>query len=73
MSETDEITPRIEFKKKIRKCIRKRQTSTDDDDESNENQESSVRFVININIIYCFNNVQVIFLKMYKSNRIYLF
>ncbi|XP_043663788.1 telomere length and silencing protein 1 homolog [Vespula pensylvanica] len=43
MSETDEITPKIEFKKKIRKCIRKRQTSTDDDDESNENQESSVR------------------------------
>lgn len=52
MSGTDEILPKIEFKKKIRNCIRKRQTSSSDDDESCENQGSSVRFVININVIY---------------------
>lgn len=46
MSETDKIISKIEFKKKVRKCIRKRQTSSDDD-EFNENPESSVRFVVN--------------------------
>lgn len=40
MSETDEVKPKIAFKKKVPKCLRKRQSS---DDESNEHEEVSIR------------------------------